>query len=69
MCLISCFLLESNHIEKQLISYIIYTCSIYSYDDINYTYLYASNDHRLLITNIIATQWSRFGGGGGATIY
>ena len=41
------------------------TCSIYSYNDINFTYLYMrSNDLRHLAI-IIDIQWSRPVGGGG----
>ena len=44
----------------------LYTCSIYSYNDINFTYLYMQPNYLRHLANIIDIQWSRLvwrGGG------
>ena len=56
-------------IEKQpyreIINFVSYTCSIYSYNDINFTNLYMRTNYLRHLANIIDIRWSRPVGGRG----
>ena len=55
------------HYVIHLVSYIGYICSLHSYNDINFTYLYMCTNYLCHLANIVDIRWSRpvWGGGGG----
>ena len=53
---------------RDVINFLSYIHVVYSYNDINFTYLYMLTDYLRHLANIVDILWSRpVGGGGGAT--
>ena len=52
---------------RDVINFIICTSVVYSYSDINFTYLYMRTNYLRHLANIVDILWSRpvWGGGGG----
>ena len=52
---------------RDVINFISYTRVVYSYNDINFTYLYTRTNYLRHLANIVDILWSRpvWGGGGG----
>ena len=58
MSLISCFLLKSNH-NRDVINFVSYIHVVYSYNNINFTYLYMHTNYLRHLVNIVDILWSR----------
>ena len=55
---------------RDVINFALYIYAVYSYSDINFTYLYMRTNYLRHLANIVDILWSRpvWGGGGGATL-
>ena len=55
---------------RDVINFVSYIHVVYSYNDINFTYLYIRTNYLRHLANIVDIRWSRpvWGGGGGAQL-
>ena len=60
---------KQPYLYRDVISFALYIYAVYSYNDINFTYLYMRTNYLRHLANIVDILWSRpVCGGGGATL-